>query len=144
MNKTDYKVCMILGVICVILFIVFIIISISSADIGLALLSVIEGAVGIWSFYYANKQKKTAAKNNDTIKKDRSNNPNKFKGIGVVVIVVCILVMIIAGIVNGCAQSNSYRNKYKNVFNKDPNTWSEDEKDYVDNFIEWHDNEYNK
>ncbi|HCI59462.1 MAG TPA: hypothetical protein DE313_01445 [Ruminococcus sp.] len=61
------------------------------------------------------------------------------------IIAIFMAVLFLVFCIFGCnSSSNSYKNKYKDVFNKDPNTWSEDEKDYVNDFFEWHDNEYNK
>ena len=48
-------------------------------------------------------------------------------------IIITVIVIIISFV--GMAYENKHR--YDNVFNKDPNTWTEDDEDYVNNFFDW-------
>ncbi len=59
---------------------------------------------------------------------------------------ICIAVLcfiIIAFLFVQCTSGGSRKNEYDNVFNKDPNTWTESEKNYVNNFFDWQ-NKQNK
>ena len=47
-----------------------------------------------------------------------------------------VILVLIAWLFSFGSSSVS-KNKYDDVFEKDPNTWSEDEKEYVNDFFEW-------
>lgn len=53
-------------------------------------------------------------------------------------LVLCILLLIFAF----TRSYGTYKNPYDDVFNKDPNKWTDEEKDYVNDFFEWHSNHY--
>jgi hypothetical protein len=58
-----------------------------------------------------------------------------------IAIVVGIIIFIILVVTAGVVSSS---NKYDNVFNKNPNSWSNDEKEYVNGFFEWQDKQQSK
>jgi ABC-type anion transport system duplicated permease subunit len=58
-----------------------------------------------------------------------------------IAIVVGIIIFIILVVTAGVASSS---HKYDNVFNKNPNSWSNDEKEYVNGFFEWQDKQQSK
>ena len=53
------------------------------------------------------------------------------RNISLLLIIFTIFILTLA--LGACGDDD----KYDDVFNKDPNTWTEDEKDYVDGFFEW-------
>ncbi|MDO4280901.1 MAG: hypothetical protein Q4C56_04665 [Peptococcaceae bacterium] len=65
---------------------------------------------------------------------------NNGSGCGCIIFVL-ILFMIIGGL-SECTGSS--HNKYDGVFEKDPNTWTDDEKRYVDDFFEWQEDTYHR
>ena len=55
-----------------------------------------------------------------------------------VIVVVCVI--LAAALCTQCSKIDLFtprKSKYDDVFKKDPNTWTEDEKEYVNNFFKW-------
>ncbi len=48
-------------------------------------------------------------------------------------LLVIFTIFILTFALSACGEDD----KYDDVFKKDPNTWTDDEKDYVDGFFEW-------
>ena len=50
---------------------------------------------------------------------------------------VFVLMLVLYAVAMIASDTTSYYDKYDDVFQKDPNTWTEDEKQYVNDFFEW-------
>ena len=49
------------------------------------------------------------------------------------------IVLIILFVIVSCSSKSSYEKIGDTVWDKDPNSWSEEEKDYVNDFYNWYD-----
>ena len=65
-----------------------------------------------------------------------SKSPSIKKDILSYISLIIVLIFILCLCVNCSGNSD---NPYKDVFNKDPNTWTDDEKEYVNDFSKWMD-----
>ena len=53
--------------------------------------------------------------------------------VNLIVVVLCMIVVATTG--NG--KNKSHNSKYGDVWNKNPNEWTQDEKDYIDENYDW-------
>ena len=57
--------------------------------------------------------------------------------VNVIKIILCVLLILLAFIVG--YGRRTYKSPYDDVFDKNPNHWTDDEKDHVNDFFEWMD-----
>jgi len=68
---------------------------------------------------------------------ENKRNRKKRKGIQITrekLIAIWIVVMVVVFLIGSNIKSN---NRFDNVFDKDPNSWTESEKNYVNNLFDW-------
>lgn len=56
-----------------------------------------------------------------------------------IIIIICIIICVLMGVFAVTREYGEYiyKDPYEDVWDKDPNKWTEDEKDYVNDFWEW-------
>lgn len=62
--------------------------------------------------------------------------------VGISLIMIALIFIFVVPRAFGMKYSSSSENKYNGVFRKDPNSWTDDEKKYVDGFYKWQHEKY--
>lgn len=88
--------------------------------------------------YLLGKKITDRKKDNSDWQKYYAQEANSFAGKLLIVALIAALCIAIVISLN-TSSSNESKNKYDDVFKKDPNTWTEDEKEYVNDLFEWTD-----